>query len=152
MTQLCIADLNEIIGGHVALGVMPPLAGLSESIGRIVIDSREARPRDVLWVLARTWRDVGWRVNEAFAREALGVVAGERVEPWAGKFCLTVPDTLAALRRLLRCLSTRRGARGPLVFSDDLLTSRVLAAVRRNDEFALQDCMEELARPHALAA
>lgn len=152
-TQLCIADLQAIVDGRVVLGTMPPLAGLSETIGRVVLDPSAVRPRDVLWLLAKTSSEVIGCVNGAFSRQALGVVvAGMNVEPWAGKFCLTVPDTMAALRRLVRCCGAQPGARQPVVFSCDPLTNRVLGALRRNDDYALHECMEDLTRSRALAA
>ena len=48
MFNLCISELSEITEGSVTLGAMPPLAGLFEPIGRIVVDVREVRSRDVL--------------------------------------------------------------------------------------------------------
>ena len=105
MHNLCVTELGEMVDGRVHLAVMPPLAGMFEPIGQIVFDSREVRPRDVFWAFTARGHDGSCYVDEAFSRGALGViVSGRRIEPWAGKFCVTVPDSAVALHRLMRCL------------------------------------------------
>jgi UDP-N-acetylmuramyl pentapeptide synthase len=114
MLNLCIEDLQRIVGGEVKLGLMPPLAGTLEPLRRVVVDSSRARPGDVYWALTGTNYDGACTAEEAFARGALGIVVSSRpVEPWAGKFVLRVPDANEALLRLseyerLRALGRQR--------------------------------------------
>jgi hypothetical protein len=101
MMNLCIEELQRIVGGEVQLGLMPPLAGKLEPLRRVVVDSSAARPGDVYWALVGEDFDGARMAEEAFARGALGVVASSRhVEPWAGKFVLTVRDANVALHTL----------------------------------------------------
>lgn len=153
MYRLNIAQLAEIVDGQVVLGLMPPLAGLFEPIGRMVVDCCELRPRDVFWGIASNAYDGTRNVDEAFSRGALGVViAGRRMEPWAGRFCVQVADTTKALQRMLRCLSRGEREQSPPWYSDDELTLRVIEAVRRGDELALAECTQSLGRRMAASA
>jgi len=148
-----IADLAEMVDGHVQLGIMPPLAGMCEPIGRIVVDSREVRPRDVLWAFAARSHDVFCTVDEAYSRGALGVVVqGRRIEPWAGKFSVTVRDLAVALHRFLRCLQPDAGTWQAKLFADDEHTARVLDAVRQGDSEMLQEVVSRLEKRTASVA
>jgi hypothetical protein len=154
MYNPCIAELGEMVDGRVHLAVMPPLAGMFEPIGQIVCDRRDVRPRDVLCAFtARDGRDELCYVDEAFSRGALGVIlAGRRIEPWAGKFCVTVPDLAVALHRLMRCLQRDDGTWPAGVFGEDEHTRRLLSAVWGRDPVALQEAVESLTqRPASVA-
>ena len=146
MYKPCIAELGEMVDGQVQLAVMPPLAGRFEPIGRVVVDSREVEPRDVLWAFAAREEQRFAFVDQAFSRGALGVVLnGRRMEPWAGKFCVTVPDLAAALHRLMRCLRREDGTWPSDAFGQDEHTRWVLNAVWSNDAAALEAAVESLA-------
>jgi len=106
MLNLSIGDLAEITNGCLRLGTMPPVAGESEPIRRVVLDSHDARPGDVYWAAAGLSFEGAALAESAFAHGALGVVASaRRVEPWAGKFVLDVADANLALSRLARCMA-----------------------------------------------
>lgn len=101
MISLCIQELAEIIGGRLHLGVMPPLGGGLEPIGRVVVNMCDVQPGDVFLATDTAEHDATARADDAFARGALGVVAaGRRVEPWAGKFSVVVQDASRALWQL----------------------------------------------------
>jgi hypothetical protein len=130
MLNLCIDELQRVVGGEVRLGLMPPLAGTLEPLRRVVVDSSRARPGDVYWALVAPDYDGAHTAEEAFTRGALGVVVSSRnVEPWAGKFVLQVSDANQALRDLaehqrLRSLGRRRS---PAPFHDGDSTGMVAA-------------------------
>ncbi len=101
MNRLCIQELAEITGGRLRLGSLPPLGGEMEPVGRVAVDLRDVLPGDVFWPLETGEYDNAGRAEEAFARGAMGVLAGHRnVEPWAGKFSIGVEDTRWALWQL----------------------------------------------------
>ena len=144
MFNLCIAELNDIIEGSVSLGAMPPLAGLFEPVGRVVVDVREVRNRDVLWMFESPSRQAGYQADDAFSRGALGVVvAGRRIEPWAGKFCVNVTDSIAALHRMMRCLRESDGNWPATVFGQDEVMRQIMRAVWQHD---LEDVRSIVAR------
>jgi UDP-N-acetylmuramoyl-tripeptide--D-alanyl-D-alanine ligase len=108
MNGLSIADLAEIVGGHLHFGSMPPLGGSWEPSGHVAVDIRDVQPGDIFWALETSDEDAGERVPEAFIRDASGVVTSDRrIEPWAGKFSIQVEDTRWALWQLARWLRQR---------------------------------------------
>ena len=103
--SLCLQDLAEIFGGTVHLGRLPPLDGEWTKVGRIVFDSQRVRRGDVFWEL----RDLGHpgplSAEHAFLRGASGIITESLVgEPWPGKFCLVVADSVQALAQLAEYL------------------------------------------------
>lgn len=112
MSEMCIRDLRELLGGRLHFGPMPPLDGPLQAIGKVLPTSRTAGPLDV--VLGPTCDGLGGDAfpEMAFAQGALGVITNRAITPWAGRFCLQVSNPDEALRRLARCrLSTYRGRR-----------------------------------------
>ncbi|MEO8495496.1 MAG: hypothetical protein ABI614_10535 [Planctomycetota bacterium] len=145
MFNLCIAELSEIIEGGVTLGAMPPLAGLFEPVGRVVIDVREIRNRDVFWTFGSQSQHACYQADEAFARGALGVVVtGRRIEPWAGKFCVNVADSVAALHRMMRCLRVDGSNWPAAVFGQDESMQEMMQAVWSHDQEAVRSIVERL--------
>lgn len=107
MSTLSTGELAAIVGGRLRLGSMPPLGGDLEPIGRLSLDSRVIAPGEVFWGLAGQ-SDAAGLPEEAYARGALGVVvAGRRVEPWAGTFSIEVDDPKWALWQLGRTMRRR---------------------------------------------
>ena len=144
--KLCIEQLGELTDGCIRLGAMPPLAGKLEPIGRIVFDPQQVEARDIYWALQVGSYDGALFVGEAFARRALGVVlAGRRIEPWAGSFCITVTDGLTSLHRLMRCLRTDRGTWPDRLFPSDARTGRIVEAVWKQDREELERETAQLA-------
>ena len=134
MFNLCIAELSEIIEGSVSLGAMPPLAGLLEPIGRVVVDVREIRNRDVLWTFESRSTQTYYQVEDAYARGATGVVVvGRRIEPWAGKFCVNVADSIGAFHRLMRCVRSGNGDWPAAVFGQDETMQEMMQAIWNRD-------------------
>jgi hypothetical protein len=134
MFNLCIAELSEIIEGSVSLGAMPPLAGLFEPIGRVVVDVREIQNRDVLWTFESRSKQAYYQVEDAYARGAMGVVVGgRRMEPWAGKFCVNVSDPIGALHRLMRCIRADDGSWPAAVFGQDETMQEMMQAIWARD-------------------
>jgi len=114
MISLCIQELAEITGGHLQLGMMPPLGGEMEPIGRIVTNACDVQPGDVYWAMETAEHDAASRAEVAFARGALGAVAaGRHIEPWAGKFSVVVQDASRALWQLAAW--SRRRFQGQLI-------------------------------------
>ncbi len=145
MFNLCIAELSEIIEGSVSLGAMPPLAGLFEPVGRIVVDVREVRNRDVLWTFESQAQHACWQADDAFSRGALGiVVAGRKIEPWAGKFSATVADSVAALHRMMRCLRAKDGSWPAAIFGQDESMQEMMRAVWSRDLEAVRSIVGRL--------
>jgi UDP-N-acetylmuramyl tripeptide synthase len=154
MLDLCIEDLNRIVGGDVALGLMPPLAGRLEPIRRLVVDSSVARPGDVYWALCGPGFDGAMTAEEAYARGALGVVVSSRqVEPWAGKFALRVANTNHALTVLAEYEQVRRSARRqrPLAIERGDSTSLV-AAMLHGAAVSVEELIEQVARRRSCMA
>ena len=153
MFKLCIKELGEIINGSVSLGAMPPLAGLFEPVGRIVVDVREVRNRDVLWTFESTSHSACYQVDDAFSRGAAGIVmSGRRIEPWAGKFCVNVADSVAALHRMMRCVRADDGTWPPTVFGQDDAMREIMRAVWRQDLEPVRLLVERLDRRTTSAA
>jgi UDP-N-acetylmuramyl pentapeptide synthase len=99
--HLSIADLQEIIGGRLRLGAMPPRDGLCAPVGKVVTDSRIVDPGDVFWGIRGAQHDGSQFAEEALLRGAEGLVtSGRWVVPWAGRWTLEVEDSLVALCRL----------------------------------------------------
>lgn len=145
MFNLCIAELSEITEGSVSLGAMPPLAGLFEPIGRVVVDVRELQARDVLWTFESQSKYTYYQTEDAYARGATGVVTvGRRIEPWAGKFCINVADSIGAFHRLMRCLRTDKGSWPAAAFGQDETTQEMMRAVWSRDQRAIQAVVERL--------
>lgn len=153
MFNLCIAELSEVIEGTVSLGAMPPLAGLFEPVGRVVVDLREVRNRDVLWMFDSQSRHAGYQADDAFSRGALGVVvAGRRIEPWAGKFCVNVADSIVALHRMMRCVRADDGNWPATVFGHDEAMREIMRAVWQHDLEAVRSVLERLDQQATSAA
>jgi len=144
--NLTIEQLGELADGRITLGAMPPLAGKLEPIGRIVFDPQLVGRRDIYWALSVGVFDGALFAGEAFSRGALGVVlAGRRIEPWAGSFCITVTDGLKSLHRLMRCLRTDRGTWPEKVFGADAQTARIVQAVWERNVRELESQTTQLA-------
>jgi hypothetical protein len=91
---LCISDLVEATAGRLRLAVMPPRDGELTAVGRIVLSAAAVNEGDVYWRLDSRPGDV----EQAFLLGAAGIVtAGPAMEPWPGRFCLVVDDSVAAL-------------------------------------------------------
>jgi hypothetical protein len=90
MADLLLRDLVISAGGRLSLAAMPPRDGDLLMLRRSTSDASEALSGE---------SDDGMRhVEEAFARGAAGaVISGRTIEPWAGKFTLTVSDVRSAL-------------------------------------------------------
>lgn len=137
MFNLCISELSDIIEGTVRLGAMPPLAGQFEPIGRIVADVQRLQNRDVLWMFESPACG-SFQAEDAYARGALGVIVTDRViEPWAGKFSVSVADSVKALHRLMRCLRAEDGRWPESVFGTDEATQGLMQAVWHEDTEAI---------------
>lgn len=96
--SLSIGELARITGGRLRLASLPPLGGLLEPIGRIVTRMSDVAEGDVFWVSTTANGRQEEFIEAAYARGALGVVlAGRRIEPWAGRFVLEVKDSVRAL-------------------------------------------------------
>lgn len=109
MNHLCIRDLAELVGGTLRLGCLPPLGGVLEPLGPVVVDCGRVSQGDTYFELEDPSGPC--RADEAFARGALGVVvSGRRIEPWAGKFTLEVEDARAALGLLTQVTRRPLGA------------------------------------------
>ena len=103
--SLCLQDLAEIVGGTVRLGGLPPLDGEWTKVGRIVFDSQRVRRGDVFWELRDLGRPGPLSAEHAFLRGASGIITESQVgEPWPGRFCLVVADSVQALTRLAEYL------------------------------------------------
>ncbi len=93
-----IGELARITGGRLRLASLPPLGGLLEPTGRIVTRMSDVAEGDVFWVSTTANGRQTQFIEAAYARGALGVVlAGRRIEPWAGRFVLEVKDSERAL-------------------------------------------------------
>ena len=123
-----------------------------EPLGRIVIDSRLVRPRDVFWGLRTNTYDGTCYADEAFSRGALGVVTGRRIEPWAGKFTIRVDDPASSLRRFLRCLRGPEGAWPAGLLAGDETTQNAISAVWGGDALLLENLVEALGKRAASVA
>jgi UDP-N-acetylmuramoyl-tripeptide--D-alanyl-D-alanine ligase len=103
MMGYCIEQLAEIVGGRLRLADMPPLGGLWEPTGRVVVGLSAVREGDVLLALPDCIASNPCCADLAFSRGALGVIAaGRSIEPWAGKFSIQVDDAGWALWTLAR--------------------------------------------------
>jgi hypothetical protein len=99
--NLCLCDLAELSGGQLHLATMPPLEGVLARVRRIVLSPDSIDQGDVFWQLTHQPGDI----ETAFLRGASGVVASQAPsEPWPGRFCLHVDDSIAALRLFLERL------------------------------------------------
>src|SRR4029450_13020112 len=101
--HLCVLDLAELTGGQLRLAAMPPRAGELAEVERICLAADETRPGDVFWCLGGGPCDF----DLAFLRGAIGVVSSREVEPWPGRFSMTVTDPASALERRVRGLLRR---------------------------------------------
>lgn len=114
MIGLCIRELQAATGGRLSLGMLPPLSGASEPLGRIVARLDDVRPGDVYWDAANLRAAGAANVEAAFYRGAQGGVAGgPHAEPWAGRFSLAVGDPRQALLELIA--RARREFRAPVI-------------------------------------
>ena len=105
--NLCLQDLADLIGGKLTLGLMPPLAGPWEPVGRIVLRAADVQPGDTLWCLD----DAGCNWQIAFSCGAAGVVSQQRLTPWPGRFCLQVEDSALALWQVAEALAEALAAK-----------------------------------------
>lgn len=130
MNDLCIRDLAEIVGGKLQLGSMPPLGGDLEPVGRIVVNCDDVTEGDLFWAVASDDCDGACFADEAFSRGAIGVVAQRHIEPWAGKFSVTVDSTQWALWQLSRWHRQRLSGRLiAITGGTNSLTRQMLAGV-----------------------
>ena len=98
---LTLAQLRDVTGGQLRLAAMPPRHGETTHVGPIVTDSRRVQADMVFWGLKGNRFDGSCFAEDALVRGASGVVvAGRDVEPWPGRWSLTVDDSLAALWKL----------------------------------------------------
>lgn len=143
--NLCIGDLAEIIGGHLLLGSLPPLAGPYEPVRRVVVESREVGPGDVYWGLTTPGYDGSHLAEDALLRGALGViVSGRHVEPWAGRFTILVPDANRALIELAQCLPARR-SRSRIAGEHAPTSTQLVQRLLAGERVALQRILARLA-------
>jgi len=99
--DISLGVLQHVLGGELRLGAPQPRDGVGATLGSVVTDSREVQPGSVFWALRGTQCDGADFADDALGRGAQGVVvAGRRVEPWAGTFVLEVPETKLALWQL----------------------------------------------------
>lgn len=99
--DLCLGQLQDVVGGELNVGNLPPREQDLVPIRRIVTDSRRVEQGDLFLAIRGPHHDGADYAQEAFARGAVGVlVANRQVEPWAGAFSLQVPDTMLALWQL----------------------------------------------------
>ena len=100
MADLLLRDLVISTGGRLSLAAMPPRDGDLLMLRRSTPDASDVRPGDLYWALAGELDDGMRHVEEAFARGASGaVISGRAIEPWPGKFTLTVDNVRNALWR-----------------------------------------------------
>jgi UDP-N-acetylmuramyl pentapeptide synthase len=98
MADLLLRDLVISAGGRLSLAAMPPRDGDLLMLRRSTSDAADVRLGDLYWALSGESDDGMRHVEEAFARGAAGaVISGRTIEPWAGKFTLTVSDVRNAL-------------------------------------------------------
>jgi len=99
--QLTLAQLRNITGGRLRLAAMPPRDGELAHVGPIATDSRRVQADTVFWGLKGARFDGACFAEDALVRGAAGVVvAGREIEPWAGRWALSVDDGLSALWKL----------------------------------------------------
>lgn len=109
MSCVSIHDLAIFTGGHLRLGVLPPLGGVMEPIRRIRTDLEQLQAGDIFWQFGQSPQ-----IHEAFARGAMGIVhEGPRMEPWAGRFTLQVRSAEHALH--LAAIRSRKEYAGWLI-------------------------------------
>jgi hypothetical protein len=117
MTELCATSLAHTVRGALRLSSLPPLGGAWEPVYAVRLDASQIQPGDVLLTgPGLDERVVGRRqfAEEAFARQAVGIVTGYRqTEPWAGTFVVNVSDAREAL--MLLAARQRRLFRGSFV-------------------------------------
>jgi UDP-N-acetylmuramyl pentapeptide synthase len=100
MADLLLRDLVMATGGRLSLAAMPPRDGDLMMLRRSTPDAAEVRPGDLFWALSGPSDDGMRHVEEAFSRGAAGaVISGRAIEPWPGKFTLTVDHVRNALWR-----------------------------------------------------
>ena len=92
-------ELHNTIGGTLQPALGAECDPKATRLGRIVADSRQVEPGDVFWALAGENHDGADFASEAFAREAIGVVAARPVEAPSDRWVLTVDDTQRALNQ-----------------------------------------------------
>lgn len=153
MLKICIAQLAELVDGHLRLASMPPLGGGYEPTGRVVIDSNMVSPGDLYWALDGYGHNGSTYTQQAFANGAQGcVVASRGVEPWAGKFCIDVADSNRAFRYFVKCLeSTFLKHRAPIalgVYNE----IELLKAIAAGDGSVLEELIQQQARRTTLLA
>ena len=99
--DLCLGQLQDVVGGELSTGSLPPRDQDLVSIRRIVTDSRRVEQGDLFLAIHGPNHDGANFADEAFSRGAAGVLIADRhIEPWAGAFSLQVPDTMLALWQL----------------------------------------------------
>lgn len=100
MADLLLRDLVNATGGRVTFASMPPRDGELLMLRRSTPIAAEVRYGDLFWALRLAGDDGMQHVEEAFARGAAGaVICGRAIEPWAGKFTVTVTNVREALWR-----------------------------------------------------
>ena len=146
LSNLSIGELAEVVGGCLRLGAMPPLDGDLEPVGPVVVESRHVQAGDVFWALDQAGEHGARFAEVAFSRDAAGaVVSRRRLEPWAGKFSIEVPDARLALWQLAAYM--RGQFHGSVVGVAGARTSRtsawVTAVADRQTSFAPQNLHDD---------
>ncbi len=100
MLNISIRELNEIIGGQLQFGSMPPLGGALESIHDVIPETAEIRERDVVVFENANDEKNDFFAEAAFAKGAIGVIANRMVAPWDGCFVIRIPRVKTGLIRL----------------------------------------------------
>jgi len=96
--DLTVGTLHDIAGGRLRHADEPALDGDLAPVGRIVGDARAIEPGDVFWAVEQSSDSHGTAeyAYEALMRGACGVVTDRAVEPWCGRWSLTVADATLA--------------------------------------------------------
>lgn len=144
--RLSIGELATAVHGKLCLGSLPPLAGQFEPVRRIVVESRRVQQGDVFWALAVPGLDGAHTAEDALLRGALGVVvSGRHVEPWAGRFCIQVPDANLALAELAAVRQEIK-QRGNVRNIEQADTTELVQAMLAGYAITLEHVIEKLSR------
>ena len=100
MSAFSIQQLAHLVCGELRFGLMPPLGGAHEPVGRLVPAGSRIEKNDVVVYGVdqkgcASSADRSWG-EEAYFQGALGVIANHPVCPWSGCFSLHVADPSAA--------------------------------------------------------
>lgn len=107
MLEMSIRQFAQLIDGEVTLSETPPLAGMTEPIGRVVPVQPSFADGDVVFVESEEETCV-----EALQLQgAMGVVATRSFAPLAGRFSIRVEDVNRALKRVAEYCRDRYSGR-----------------------------------------